>query len=260
MDNNQETNLTEQPVLVQEATTAPVVEEVLSEEVKPVETPKLFTQEELDIAIGKRLYKEQRKWEREKAERKLEEQSNQLPAEIPSIENFSSPDAYAEVLALRKAEEIINQREQNKRQSEILEKYYDKEEEAIEKYADFKQVVYNDDLPITDDMAVTIRSSDIGPDIAYYLGSNPKEAARISRLTPLMQAKELGKIEATLSSNPLVKKTSSAPPPIAPIAARSSGLPSYDTTDPRSVQNMSTTEWIIAERKRQAKKWEAQRG
>lgn len=258
MDNNQETILAEQPVLVQEATTAPVIEEVLSEDVKPTEPPKVFTQEELDAAIGKRLYKEQRKWEREQAAKKLELQSKQLPAEIPPIENFSSPDEYAEVLAIRKAEEMIRRQEQEKAQAEILERYQDKEEEAIEKYADFKQVVYNDDLPITDEMADTIRSSDIGPDIAYYLGSNPKEAARISRLSPLIQAKELGKIEAILSNNPPTKKTSSAPPPIAPIVARSSGFASYDTTDPRAIQNMSTTDWIIAERKRQAKKWEAQ--
>jgi hypothetical protein len=95
--------------------------------------------------------------------------------------------------------------------------------------------------------------------MAYYLGSNPKEAERISRLSPLSQAKELGKIEAKLSDNPPVKKTSSAPAPIAPVTARSSGSPATDTTDPRSIKSMSTSEWIEAERQRQVKKWEAQR-
>jgi hypothetical protein len=42
-------------------------------------------------------------------------------------------------------------------------------------------------------MAETIQSSDIGPELAYYLGTNPKEADRISRLHPLAQAKEIGK-------------------------------------------------------------------
>jgi len=32
-----------------------------------------------------------------------------------------------------------------------------------------------------------------------------------------------------------------------------------DTTDPRSVKEMSTSDWIEAERMRQIKKWEAQR-
>ena len=108
-------------------------------------------------------------------------------------------------------------------------------------------------------MAQTIQSSDVGPDMAYYLGSNPKEADRISRLSPFMQAKEIGKIEAKLSDNPPVKKTSSAPAPIAPVTARGSNAAAYDTTDPRSIKNMSTSEWIEAERNRQIKKLEALR-
>jgi hypothetical protein len=108
-------------------------------------------------------------------------------------------------------------------------------------------------------MAETIQASDVGPDLAYYLGTNPKEADRISRLSPYMQAKEIGKIEAKLSDNPPVKKTTSAPPPIAPISGRGTGAPAYDTTDPRSIKNMSTSEWIEAERQRQIRKLEAQR-
>jgi hypothetical protein len=57
----------------------------------------------------------------------------------------------------------------------------------------------------------------------------------------------------------LVKKTSNAPAPIAPVTARSQGTPRYDTTDPRSTKSMSTSEWIEAERLRQIKKFEAQR-
>jgi hypothetical protein len=72
-----------------------------------------------------------------------------------------------------------------------------------------------------------------------------------------LQAKEIGKIEAKLASNPPVKKSSSAPAPIAPVTARSSGAPAYDTTDPRSIKTMTTSEWIAAERMRQIKKLEA---
>jgi hypothetical protein len=108
-------------------------------------------------------------------------------------------------------------------------------------------------------MAQAIQSSDIGPEVIYYLGSNPKEAGRISRLPPILQAKEIGKIEANLASNPPVKKTSTAPAPLAPVTAtRSSSSPKRDTTDPRSVKEMSTSEWIEAERLRQIRKWEAQ--
>jgi len=243
----------------QEATTAPVAEATLSEVEKPTEAPKTFSQEELDALIGKRLAREQRKWEREQAARATEAQARQTLVDIPPIEQFNSPDEYAEVLAERKAEELLARREQARQQSAILESFHEREEEARGKYDDFEQVAYNPKLPITDAMAQTIQASEVGPDMAYYLGTNPKEADRISRLSPLQQAKELGKIEAKLSDNPPVKKTSSAPAPIAPVTARSSSSPAYDTTDPRSIKNMSTSEWIEAERTRQIKKLEALR-
>ena len=140
----------------------------------------------------------------------------------------------------------------------LVEAYHDREEQAREKYDDFEQVVYNRNLPITDVMAQTIQASEVGPDVAYYLGSNPKEADRIARLSPFLQAKEIGRIEAKIAENPPVKRSTNAPPPIKPVTAKSSGAPVLDTTDPRSMK-MSTSEWIEAERMRQIKKWEAQR-
>jgi hypothetical protein len=259
MDESQEVVPAEVSAPEQVATAAPEPEVTAPEAVEPAaEAPKTFSQEELDAAIGKRLAREQRKWEREQAAKAAEKQLK-TPVEIPPIEQFASPDEYAEVLAERKAEELLARREQARVQSETLEAFHDREEEARNKYDDFEQVAYNPKLPITNEMAQTIQSSEVGPDIAYYLGSNPKEAERISRLSPLSQAKELGKIEAKLADNPVVKKTSSAPAPIAPITARSSGSPATDTTDPRSIKSMSTSEWIEAERQRQIKKWEAQR-
>ena len=258
MDESQEVVPAEVSAPEQVATAAPVAEEVAPEAVEPAVESKTFTQEELDAAIGKRLAREQRKWEREQAAKAAEKQLK-TPVEIPPIEQFNSPDEYAEVLAERKAEELLARREQARMQSEIIESYHDKEEDARNKYDDFEQVAYNPKLPITDAMAQTIQASEVGPDMAYYLGSNPKEADRISRLSPLQQAKELGKIEAKLADNPVVKKTSSAPAPIAPITARSSGSPATDTTDPRAIKSMTTSEWIEADRQRQIKKWEAQR-
>ena len=225
-------------------------------EVADNQPAKTFSQEELDAAIGKRLAREQRKWEREQAARQTVPVA---PKEMPSIDNFESTDAYAEALALRKAEELIAQRDRQKEQAEIVEAYGEREEKARDKYDDFEDVVYNPKLRITDVMAETIQYSDLGPDLAYWLGSNPKEAERIARLSPILQAREIGKIEVRLSDNPPVKKTTSAPTPISPVTARSSGSPSHDTTDPRSIKPRSTSDWIEAERNRQIRKYEAQR-
>jgi hypothetical protein len=229
---------------------------VSSPEVAENQPAKTFSQEELDAAIGKRLAREQRKWEREQAARQTVPVA---PKEMPSIDNFESTDAYAEALALRKAEELLAQRDRQKEQAEIVEAYSEREEKARDKYDDFEDVVYNPKLRITDVMAETIQYSDLGPDLAYWLGTNPKEAERIARLSPILQAREIGKIEVRLSDNPPVKKTTSAPTPISPVTARSSGSPSHDTTDPRSIKTMSTSDWIEAERNRQIRKYEAQR-
>ena len=240
---------------------APEVTATPETEVQTSETPevvaKTFSQEELDAAIGKRLAREQRKWEREQANRQSEQQVMKT-APTASVDQFESPEAYAEALAYQKAEELLAKRESAKQQSAVLESYHDREEEARSKYDDFEQVAYNPKLPITNVMAETIQSSDIGPELAYYLGSNPKEADRISRMAPLGQAKEIGKIEAKLASDPPVKRTTSAPAPISPVTARSTGSPAYDTTDPRSSKTMTDSQWIEAERLRQRKKWEAQ--
>jgi len=238
-----------------EVTTTPETEVQTSE--TPEVAPKSFSQEELDAAIGKRLAREQRKWEREQAQRAAETQIVKAPS-AASAEQFESPEAYAEALAYQKAEELIAKREAAKQQSQVLESYQEREESAREKYDDFEQVAYNPKLPITSVMAETIQSSDIGPELAYYLGSNPKDAERISRMTPLSQAKEIGKIEAKLAAEPPVKRTTSAPAPISPVTARASGSPSHDTTDPRSIKSMTTSQWIEAERARQIKKQQAQ--
>ena len=234
--------------------TAQNAPEVADSQIETTEEKK-FSQAEIDAMISKRLAREQRKWEREQQARTTE---RVVRTEVPPIENFESPDAYAEALAVRKAEEMIAQRDYQKQQTAVNEAYHDREEEARAKYDDFEQVAYNPQLRVTDAMAETIKASDMGPDLAYWLGSNPKEADRISRLSPLLQAREIGKIEAKLGSSPLVKPTTSAPAPITPVTARTSGNPSYDTTDPRSVKAMSTSDWIEAERARQMKKLQAQ--
>ena len=237
-------NLAVTPVPEQIATAAP--ESV-------VETPeaKSFSQEELDAAIGKRLAREQRKWERDQAQRAAETQVLRAPVTDYSAE--TNPDA----MVLQKAEEIVARRDAAKQQSQVLDSYHEREEEARGKYDDFEQVAYNPKLPITDVMAQSIQASDVGPDVAYYLGANPKEAARISKLAPFLQAKEIGRLEAKVAAEPVTKRTSNAPAPISPVTARGGHSGGFDTTDPRSIKTMTTSQWIEAERQRQVKKQEA---
>lgn len=251
--------LAEAPAPDQAATAAPAPD-VSTPAEQPTEALKTFTQEELDAIVGKRLAREQRKWEREQAQKLAELEAKRAPAPVPPMpDDFDNAAKYAEALAEQKAEALLRERQAAKEQAETLAAYHEREETARGKYDDFEQVAYNPKLPVTDAMAQTIQASDIGPDVIYWLGSNPKEAARISTLPGLLQAREIGKIEAKLATNPPVKRTSTAPAPIAPVAARASGSSAYDTTDPRSIKTMSTSEWIEADRLRQIKKLESLR-
>ncbi|CAB4160623.1 hypothetical protein UFOVP773_7 [uncultured Caudovirales phage] len=251
--------IAEQPAPEQVATAAPEPE-IAAPEVAPEgeqnEPAKVFTQGDLDAAIGKRLAREQRKWEREQ---KQAEAPKPVPVEQVRPEQFTTTDEYVEALTTSKAQQIVQQQQFEKQRQELIGGYHDKEEVARDKYEDFEQVAYNPKLPITDVMAQTIQASDNGPDIAYFLGTNPKEADRISRLVPLLQAKEIGRLEAKIASDPVTKQTSKAPAPISPVTPRNGGSSSFDTTDARSIKTMTTSQWIDAERQRQVKILEAKR-
>jgi hypothetical protein len=88
-----------------------------------------------------------------------------------------------------------------------------------DKYDDFKEVITNPKLNISDPMALTIAESDNGAEIAYFLGKNPKEADRIASLSFAAQVKEIMKLEQKFQ-----KQTTSAPEPITPIKGAERGI------------------------------------
>ena len=91
-----------------EATAAPESVETTPEEQQPT---KSFSQEELDAIVSKRLAREQRKWEREQAQRLAEQQAKQPVAPPADPNDFESAQQYAEALAEQKAREMLAQRE-----------------------------------------------------------------------------------------------------------------------------------------------------
>ena len=103
--------------------------------------------------------------------------------------------------------------------------------DGAEKYPDFKEVALDPEVPYTPVMIEAMVESERAVDIAYYLGQNHDEADRISRLSPIQTAKEIGHIEANLEAEAPRegakddgttegkpgKKTTSAPEPIKPV-------------------------------------------
>ena len=136
------------------------------------------------------------------------------PLEKPKPDQFNDYDDYVEALADWK----IEQREQtNKKltreqialreEHNIKSKAAQDAQKASEKYPDFYDVAKNVNLPEASLKA--LYQSDLGPEIAYYLGKNEAELDRISELSPSRQIMELGKLEVKLASktaNPETKR------------------------------------------------------
>lgn len=94
-----------------------------------------------------------------------------------------------------------------------------------EKYEDFEDVVTAENVKITPvmrDAIFSLDDPDVKAELTYYLGKNPKESARISKLEPIRQVAEIGKLEAKLSlADPQAKRPSKAPSPINPVGGGS---------------------------------------
>lgn len=271
--------LAQPPVVEQEISspssteTAPVESEVQPEE----KAPKTFTQEEMDAIIEKRLAKEQRKAARERERliadvmartQQPAQQQEPQTSQRPDPSQFSTTEDYVEAVAEWKLEQKLaakNQEQERVSQERVIEQhraemvseYQERVEQAIAKYDDYEEVTTNPALKISQPMADAIIASEVGPDVAYYLGINPKEADRIAKLPPFLQVKEIGRLEAKVMADPPAKKTTSAPPPISPVKPKGSS-PVTDTLNPKSLETLGTSEWIRREEQRLRKKWEAE--
>lgn len=196
---------------------------------------KVFTQAEVDALIQKRLLKEERRVHRRIEAQQREQQAARVAQIEPKRDEFRDDDEFVQAQidhrAAKRAEQILAEREQARQQEQRAETFMDQAEKASERYADFQTVVSNPALQINDHMAEFIAESEMGADVAYYLGKNPMKAAQISKLSAVGATRELTRLEAELASKPKAQP-SNAPEPIKPVGTRgkpsTSALPSDD--------------------------------
>jgi hypothetical protein len=95
--------------------------------------------------------------------------------------------------------------------------------------------VTGQEIPLSRAMHEIVLDSERGPELAYYLGTNPEECERISKLSPLAAAKALGVIEHGFAKPETPEttkpKVSAAPKPPAPVGGRASTPKSIDDPD-----------------------------
>ena len=119
----------------------------------------------------------------------------------------------------RDAEEATT-RQQRDANERIVNEWNARRAKAIEAKPDFAAVVENPAVQISPPMAAAIMQMEQGADVAYHLGKNPAEAARIAALPPLNAVFELGRLAASLAA-PTAPKISRAPDPIRPVGGAS---------------------------------------
>ncbi len=126
----------------------------------------------------------------------------------PDKEKFATHDEYIEAVAEWKADQKFKAIQEEQRQNSLKEAAQRKQNEHFSRLEAFKESVDDFDdvwgslkVPLTLAMSETIKESDLGPDLMYALAKDPKECARIAKLTPLAAARELGKLESKVSKS-----------------------------------------------------------
>lgn len=122
----------------------------------------------------------------------------------------------AETRAVNAAERKLKENQDQTQARERRSAFATRESSFAKNVEDYHEVAHNAALPITAAMAEVIAESEEGPALAYYLGKNLDKADEIARLSPLVAARELGRLEMKLVSErekAQAPKVSKAPPP-----------------------------------------------
>lgn len=155
------------------------------------------------------------------------------------IRDLGRTEAKREVDSLRS--EIRDGRTQEEKAAAVRE-FADKatawgKEQKLEKIENMFLAPEKGGPRVTDTMAEAIISSDHGPAVLNFLAMNLAESNRIAKLSPALQAREIGRLEGKFASAPAQSTVSAAPPPHETVKGKSD---SSVTKDPAK---MTDQEW-----------------
>ena len=159
----------------------------------------------------------------------------------PQLEQFEDYEDYERARIEYTVEQRLAREREIEQRTTVLRTYEERAAKLRETNADFDSVVNDPSLKITPLMAEVIRESDVGPQVAYHLGTNRSEAERIASLPPHRQAAELGRIEARLTEQP---KPAASPKPIPPAPPQTVGGLSAGLS--KTLEQMSYAEFVKA--------------
>jgi hypothetical protein len=231
-------------------------------------TPRTYTEDEHKQLVAKnvseRLAKERRRLEREAESRaearfyreQLEKQhqprQESPQAGEPQVKDYADYEQYLVAKAVhqlkqeqQREQQTHQQRSAHEQQQQahlsLAQAIQDRLEAVAEDIPDIFELVRGN-VPFTEPMTHFVAESEQGGKVAHFLATNAKEAARISKLSPAGQFRELVKVEANLSAPP---KPTNAPAPIVPNGTQASTRKGWE--------DMSTAEHVEAFMKRKRK-------
>lgn len=217
--------------------------------------------------VGKRINeltkeKHDERRRREAVERELQELratlSNQAQPQAPVQQATQAPpsgkptmescDFDAEIFAERMADWKLEERDrkaaeskQQESQQLRLKSYQERADAFADEHPDYAEVTGA--LQLTPIMDQAIFETELEPQIAYYLATNPGEVERIAQLTPAGQVRAIAKLEDKLSAPAVVDDEPVAPARVAP--SRPPSVPSPPPPPP-SVSAKSTAKTPVA--------------
>lgn len=158
------------------------------------------------------------------------------PAE-PQLDDFESFEAFQVAerqYVIDKAKHDLRQEftqemaqsAQRRTAEETNQRFMARIQEAAKTDPDITAILSDPTLPVSEAMSVTLKESDLAPQLLRYLAANREEARRLAQLNPVLAAREMGRIEATLANAPKPAPAvviSQAPEPISTVPGSTAG-------------------------------------
>lgn len=174
---------------------------------------------------------------RQRAESREAQDSAKAAPEKPTPDKFENYGDFVEALTEWKADEKVNaklkERDAESEKKQAADKrnstWAERSAAARAKHSDFDSVIAASQVPVADHVIAVLEDSEIGPELAYHLDRHPEIAERLNKLGPLAAAREVGRIEDSLTAEKETpdpkpeeipaKKTTTAPPPAKPLGS-----------------------------------------
>ncbi len=137
----------------------------------------------------------------------------------------------------KKTAESDNQQAQKSAGESKLNLFRERVRALSESHPGIEARVFDQTAPFNRTMADVLMDSDRGAEVADYLASHREEAVRIQQMTPLLAARELGRLEAKIDA-PKPRTQTQAPKPVPKVG----GNGAKASKDP---DKMTVEEWKL---------------